>query len=303
MAATAPGEDMGRTNLAGLKPVILAAALLGFAGGSGAAQPPAAPSTPASQPVPGPPAHHPGAGPWPATQIGGVIIDDDYPARAMRSEEQGDVVVALLIGRDGRVLECDVEVSSGSYDLDFTTCRLILIRFRYDPARDADGWAIDQRLLKTVAWRLPGVEMAPATRAAAAPAPDASAGPSLPDKIATPLSGRFATLRPLDYPQDALRAGAEGVVAIRLPVDERGRPTGCSVIQSSGHAALDSGTCALARRFHYRPARNRSGPVAAVADEEVEWRIDDDGQPRVRLLGPLGPPYPWVITTPPKPAP
>jgi len=294
---------MGRTNLAGLNPVILAAALLGSAGGSGAAQPPAArPSTPVPPSFPAPPAHHPGAGPWPATQIGGAIVDDDYPARAMRFEEQGDVVVALLIGRDGRVLECDVEMSSGSHDLDFTTCRLILIRFRYDPARDADGWAIDQRLLKTVAWRLPGVEMAP-PQPSRAPA-DASAAPSPPDKIATPLSGRLATLRSLDYPQDALRSGAEGVVAIRLPVDERGRPTGCSVNQSSGHAALDSGTCALARRFHYRPARNRSGlTVPAVADEEVEWRIDDDGQPRVRLLGPLGPPYPWVITTPPKPAP
>lgn len=286
-----------------LKALLLGSAMLCGSAYAEAAQSPVVIASPPASSLPDPPAHHPGAGPWPASRISGVIRNEDYPASAMRSGLQGDVRVTLLVGRDGRVQECDVESSSGSTDLDWTTCRLILGRFRYDPARDANGWAIEQLQTLTIVWRLPGVE-AVYESVAAAVAPERPPD-ALPDKIAVPLSQRYARLRPADYPQEALRARAEGVVVIRLAVSQRGRPTGCSVIQSSGHAALDAGTCALARRFHYRAARDRSGrAVPAMADEEVEWQLGDgdDGQPRVRLLGPAGPPYPWVVTTPPKPA-
>lgn len=42
----------------------------------------------------------------------------DYPARAARNQESGTVVLALLIGADGRVANARVQKSSGSRDLD-----------------------------------------------------------------------------------------------------------------------------------------------------------------------------------------
>ena len=42
----------------------------------------------------------------------------EYPARAARNQESGTVVLALLIGADGRVANARVQKSSGSRDLD-----------------------------------------------------------------------------------------------------------------------------------------------------------------------------------------
>jgi protein TonB len=42
----------------------------------------------------------------------------EYPARAARNGDSGTVVLALLIGTDGRVANARVQKSSGSRDLD-----------------------------------------------------------------------------------------------------------------------------------------------------------------------------------------
>jgi protein TonB len=42
--------------------------------------------------------------------------------------------------------------SSGNDLLDTTTCRLIVQRFRYRPAHDADGEAFESTLVETETW-------------------------------------------------------------------------------------------------------------------------------------------------------
>ena len=42
----------------------------------------------------------------------------EYPGRSLRNEEQGTVLLAFLIGLDGRVVDSRIEKSSGSRDLD-----------------------------------------------------------------------------------------------------------------------------------------------------------------------------------------
>lgn len=154
-----------------MKLLLLAGIMLGNFAYVASAQPTpptASPPPPAPTSVPDPPARHPGAGPWPAILISGVIRNRDYPASAMRSGHEGEVRVSFLVGRNGRVQDCDVESSSGSSALDLTTCGLILVRFRYDPARDANGWAIEQRLMLTIMWRLSDVESVDESPAAVA---------------------------------------------------------------------------------------------------------------------------------------
>ena len=77
-----------------------------------------------------------------ARLIRGRIDDDDYPRAAYRERVAGTVTARLAIGDDGRVTNCTVTRSSGHSELDETTCRLILQRFRYAPARGADGKAV-----------------------------------------------------------------------------------------------------------------------------------------------------------------
>ncbi|HEX8374576.1 MAG TPA: energy transducer TonB, partial [Geminicoccaceae bacterium] len=90
-----------------------------------------------------------GGGGSPARLRKGAIRNGDYPRAAVRARAQGTVFVRLGIGANGRVTACEVARSSGSADLDRTTCDLIRRRFRYEPARDAAGRAIPD----TRGWR------------------------------------------------------------------------------------------------------------------------------------------------------
>jgi protein TonB len=77
-----------------------------------------------------------------ARLIGGRISDSDYPPAASRARAGGTVVARFTVGADGRPSGCTVIRSSGNAALDETTCRLIERRFRYRPARDAQGKAV-----------------------------------------------------------------------------------------------------------------------------------------------------------------
>ena len=70
----------------------------------------------------------------------GRINPRDYPRAAAGA--QGSVTVRLTVGTSGTVTGCIVARSSGNIVLDGTTCRLIRERFRYTPARAADGRAV-----------------------------------------------------------------------------------------------------------------------------------------------------------------
>lgn len=80
---------------------------------------------------------------------------DDYPAAALRANEQGMTGVQVEVGENGRVASCTVTASSGSSALDAATCRIIRARTRFRPARDGAGTPVTGRAYYRVAWRLP----------------------------------------------------------------------------------------------------------------------------------------------------
>jgi len=71
--------------------------------------------------------------------VKGRIKDKDYPREAGEAGVGGVVVVRYVVETDGHASDCRVIRSSGHWDLDETTCRLIEQRFRYKPARDRNG--------------------------------------------------------------------------------------------------------------------------------------------------------------------
>jgi protein TonB len=74
-------------------------------------------------------------------RIRGHFTDADYPAEAEQVGAQGTVAARLTVGAKGRVTDCRIRASSGSEALDAVTCRIILKRFRFAPARDSSGAA------------------------------------------------------------------------------------------------------------------------------------------------------------------
>lgn len=89
------------------------------------------------------------------TPLASYLSTDDYPAAALRNNEQGRVTVILDVAPTGRVNNCIVTESSGSATLDSTTCRIMRSRPRYRPARNPRGVAVADRDLAIVRWQLP----------------------------------------------------------------------------------------------------------------------------------------------------
>ena len=107
-----------------------------------AVQLPAAPATPAPVAAPSPPA--PPVRTAAIIQAGGSCAKPDYPSASRRLEEEGTVALKLLIGVDGRVLQAEVEKSSGFQRLD-DAARNALSKCQFKPGtvdgKPEQSWA------------------------------------------------------------------------------------------------------------------------------------------------------------------
>ena len=93
-----------------------------------------------------------GGGGSPLRQIGGRISGRDYPRDLLRAGLGGTVWVRYVVGTNGRVGECRIARSSGYPELDETTCRLIVERFRFKPRRDASGRKVSGVVVEDHRW-------------------------------------------------------------------------------------------------------------------------------------------------------
>lgn len=105
-----------------------------------------------------------------ARQRGGRLVNADYPRAARLAGAEGTVFVRFTVGADGRARGCAVTRSSGNAELDATTCRLIERRFRYDPARDAEGRPVTDVIVGRQRWWLERDEPPPSEIADTPPA-------------------------------------------------------------------------------------------------------------------------------------
>lgn len=93
-----------------------------------------------------------GGGGSPLRQIGGRISGRDYPEAPFRAHIGGTVWVRYVVGVRGRVEQCSIQRSSGNAELDATTCRLIIERFRFRPRRDASGKPVPGIVVEDHTW-------------------------------------------------------------------------------------------------------------------------------------------------------
>ena len=83
--------------------------------------------------------------------MSGEFRSTDYP-RAVRAGIGGKVEFRFTVGVNGRVTHCTITRSSGNADLDATTCRVVMKRFRYRPSTDANGRPIPDLVEGDVDW-------------------------------------------------------------------------------------------------------------------------------------------------------
>jgi len=68
------------------------------------------------------------------------LTSRDYPREAIRAWPRGGrVFVAVRVQLDGRATDCKVNRSSGVPGIDADTCRLVMAKVRFTPARDENG--------------------------------------------------------------------------------------------------------------------------------------------------------------------
>lgn len=76
-----------------------------------------------------------------------------YPSRALRNNEGGDVKARLTIDIYGLPTDCMIVQSSGFAMLDQTTCREIMRRAKFYPALDQTGAATNGVAIQPMSWR------------------------------------------------------------------------------------------------------------------------------------------------------
>lgn len=83
------------------------------------------------------------------------VRPEDYPAAPLAADKEGVTGFALDIDSAGRVDQCSIWLSSGSQELDQTTCRVIMERALFSPAKDAQGQAMPGRYRSRIKWVIP----------------------------------------------------------------------------------------------------------------------------------------------------
>jgi len=215
--------------------------------------PPQPPPEAALEPIPAAPVPLAAVPARPVVPLASLFSTDDYPAAALRAEEEGVVHFALLIGPEGRVRHCALVASSGSAALDSATCRILRSRARYRPGRDAAGRPAWDWQGGRMSWSLP-LELA------------------VHAILAAPLE---SLIRRADYPAAARAAREEGWVTYNIAIGADGRVTECIVTASNVSPALNLATCRLIRaRARYTPARDARGNAMADRSEgRLHWTL------------------------------
>jgi protein TonB len=93
-----------------------------------------------------------GGGLRPPRWVRGRLRNSDYPPGLGEMGVGGTVSVLYAVEVDGSVRDCRITRSSGSRQLDETTCYLIEQRFRYEPARDRFGRPIRSGIEENHSW-------------------------------------------------------------------------------------------------------------------------------------------------------
>lgn len=184
----------------------------------------------------------------------------DYPWEARLREQQGDVGLVLSLTADGEITGCTVTESSEIPSLDSGSCALLTARKWFPPAPTKGGRASGPaRQPVLIRWKLRPFANGPIDFGGAWPIEPQS------------------WMRGIKFPKAARRARQDGRAHIAFDITERGRVGNCTIVNSSGSAALDAATCrAYVDRARFVPAGEPGGgPRQTRATSLLKWRLEE----------------------------
>lgn len=91
-----------------------------------------------------------GGSPTPAYKLGGELMPLPLPRRLYR--RGADISFRIAVGPDGRVTGCTIHRMTGAPEIGAIACRAIVERYRYRPARDAQGRPVADVDYENHAW-------------------------------------------------------------------------------------------------------------------------------------------------------
>jgi protein TonB len=91
----------------------------------------------------------------PSNDFSRWVTTDDYPQRDLINGNEGTTRFRVVVGNNGRVLECEVTRSSGSASLDRAACNNVKRRARFEAATDETGAKVVGTYTSSVVWRIP----------------------------------------------------------------------------------------------------------------------------------------------------
>ena len=83
-----------------------------------------------------------------------IVTLNDYPAEALRTEQEGAVAIDLAVTADGTITGCTVAQSSGFPGLDAATCQLAVARGQAQPGTDRYGDPASGLARFRITWKL-----------------------------------------------------------------------------------------------------------------------------------------------------
>lgn len=91
----------------------------------------------------------------PTTNPATWITPLDYPIEIVADGKEGRTSFRLAIDTSGKPSACEVTEKSGEATLDSVTCKLLMERARFHPARDVQGAPVAGLYQNRIAWKIP----------------------------------------------------------------------------------------------------------------------------------------------------
>jgi protein TonB len=104
--------------------------------------------------------------------------------------------------------------------------------------------------------------------------PYRSEGPATAAEVSTLPEPVQVELPRSEYPPNALRAGIEGAVKLRLVIDAEGNVREARVVSDPGYGLGPAAARAAKRWFRFRPARKDGAPVAVEIPFTVRFVLE-----------------------------
>ena len=160
------------------------------------------------------------------------ISPTDYPRAAFRNNEQGSVLIDLLVKPDGSVERCEVIISSKSKPLDSATC-IRFMRAKFRPSQDKSGTPVYGSIKKWASWSVGG-------------------------PIGLPIS-MDVVLTVNRLPADINKMPYS---VVNVVLDSLGKVESCDLNISSGIPSLDAAACSLGiDSASIKPITNSNGSI------------------------------------------